>query len=57
MSDLLLAEAVLMVGVEELADLFILVLNVLQILLASEEIMLILAAVVPAITKWTKLHS
>lgn len=49
LSDLLLALAFLVVGVEQLANLFVLVLHVLQILLSCEEVMLILSAVIASV--------
>ena len=49
LADLLLALHVLVVGVQHFAHLLVLVLNVLEVLLPREEVMLVLARVVPAI--------
>ena len=55
LSDLLLTLALLVVGVEEFTDFLVLVLDVLQILFACEEIMLVLSAVVTSVAAQTRI--
>lgn len=50
LSDLFVPESLLVVRVQQSAHLFVLVLHVLQVLLACVKVVLVLAAVVPAIT-------
>ncbi len=49
--DLLVPQTLLMVTIEQTSDLLVLVLDMLEVLLASIEVVLVLPAVVPSVTK------